>query len=59
LRFSEADLSDIVYIEQLANSIFLDNATQTALYQQAINQLTSQALTPGQTTSFVRQLLAA
>jgi transcriptional regulator with XRE-family HTH domain len=59
LQLSGAELPDVVHIEQLASALYLDSAAQVAPYQQVMHQLRSQALTPEETTSFVRQLLRA
>jgi transcriptional regulator with XRE-family HTH domain len=59
LQFSETELPDVVYIEQLTSVLYLDNASRVAPYQRVMHQLRSQALTPDETTSFMRQLLAA
>jgi len=59
LNFSETDLREIVYIEQLTSAQYLEGTQQVEAYKRVMNQLTRQALMPSETSSFLRQLLAA
>jgi hypothetical protein len=39
LRFPESDLSDIVYLEQLTSSLYLDKPEEVAQYERAMERL--------------------
>ena len=54
LRFGEAELPDLVYIEHLAGALYLDKRDEFELYSRAFDRLTVDALTPDRT----RQMLA-
>jgi transcriptional regulator with XRE-family HTH domain len=57
LRFAEADLSDVVYLEQLTSAIYLDNPKDVDSYLKEMQRLRKQALTPPETTQLLRELL--
>jgi transcriptional regulator with XRE-family HTH domain len=57
LLFSESELPDIVYIEQLTSALYLDKPEDVNVYRRLIQQLSTQALTPQKTTQFLRKLL--
>lgn len=57
LRFSDPDLADVVYVEQLLSALYLDRSEQVERYTDMMNQLTVQSLTPQQSESFLRDLL--
>ena len=58
LQFPELDLPAVVYMEQLASAIYLDTHEAVGNYQRVLRRLSAQALTPGQTTLFLRKLIA-
>jgi hypothetical protein len=55
LRFSEHDLPDVVYIEQLTTAVYLDQRTDVEHYLEVADQLSGEALTPSDTTAFIEQ----
>ena len=54
LRFAEPDLPDVVYLEQLTSAVYLDKPEDVEVYQDFIDSLGARALTPAQTTQFLR-----
>ncbi|MBB5912658.1 transcriptional regulator with XRE-family HTH domain [Nocardia transvalensis] len=46
LRFAEAELPDIVYIEQLTSALYLDRLTDLELYRRVMDRLSVQAEPP-------------
>jgi hypothetical protein len=54
LRFTEAELPDLVYIEHLAGAMYLDRREEVELYGRVFDRLTVDAVTPDRT----RQMLA-
>jgi transcriptional regulator with XRE-family HTH domain len=56
LRFAELDLPDVVYLEQLTGAIYLDQRADIEQYLQVVDELSSQALTPAETTRFIQQM---
>ncbi|MCH6170465.1 helix-turn-helix domain-containing protein [Pseudonocardia alaniniphila] len=54
LRFAEAELPDVVYVEHLSGALYLDRQDEIELYGRAVDRLTVDALTPDES----RQLLA-
>jgi transcriptional regulator with XRE-family HTH domain len=58
LEYSEGTLPDIVLLEQLTNPLYLEDAGQVDRYRKVMSQLMSQALTAGESTSFIQEILA-
>jgi transcriptional regulator with XRE-family HTH domain len=56
LRFTERDLPDIVYIEQLTSAVYLDQRPDVEHYLEVADQLSGEALTPAETTRFFEQV---
>lgn len=56
LRFEERDLPDVVYLEQLTGAIYLDQRSDVEHYLEAVDELSSAALTPAGTTRFIEQV---
>jgi hypothetical protein len=56
LRFEEQDLPDVVYMEQLTGAVYLEQRSDVELYLAVMDQLSSEALTPGATTRFIEQI---
>jgi hypothetical protein len=56
LRFGEADLPDVVYIEQLTSALYLDKRDDVDHYMEVMNHLSDQALTPAQTARFLAEI---
>jgi transcriptional regulator with XRE-family HTH domain len=57
LRFPHADLSDIVYLEQLTSAVYLDKNEDVKLYTIAMNRLCTEATTPTQTITLLNDTL--
>ena len=56
LRFSELDLSDVVYIEQLTGALYLDKRGEVDHYMGVMNRLSVEALTPARSLDFIRDV---
>ena len=58
LRFArEAEVPDIVYLEQLTSALYLDKRADVDDYLATMELLCLQALSPEDTTAFLRGLL--
>ena len=57
LRFSEPDLPDIVYLEQLTGALYLDKSQDVQHYLMVMDRLCVQAKSPAETTKFLAQTL--
>ncbi len=53
LRFSEPDLPDIVYLEQLTSALYLDKSDDVQHYLVVMDRLCVQAKSPAETTRFL------
>jgi Domain of unknown function (DUF5753) len=58
LRFDQPDLPDVVYIEQLTSALYLENRQDVDHYQEVMNQLSTDALTPADTAAFIESIIA-
>jgi hypothetical protein len=56
LRFEEPDLPDVVYLEQLTNAVYLEQRSDVERYLQFADEISSQALTPDETTRLIEQI---
>jgi hypothetical protein len=56
LRFGEADLPDVVYIEQLTSALYLDKRDDVDHYLEVMNHLSTEALTPARTGRFLAEI---
>jgi hypothetical protein len=56
LRFSEADLPDVVYIEQLTSALYLDKREDVDHYMEVMNHLSTEALNPARTMRFLAEI---
>jgi hypothetical protein len=56
LRFEERDLPDVVYIEQLTSAVYLDQRPDIEHYLEVVDQLSGEALTPGDTARFIEKV---
>ena len=56
LRFSEPEVPDVVYLEQLTSALYLDKLEDVDHYQEVMNHLSTEALTPAQTVKFITEL---
>jgi hypothetical protein len=57
LRFSEPDLPDIVYLEQLSSALYLDKSQDVDHYLQIMDLLCVQAKSPAETINFLSDSL--
>jgi hypothetical protein len=57
LRFSEPDLPDIVYLEQLTSALYLDKRSYVRHYLMVMDRLCVQAKPPAETTRFFSSTL--
>jgi hypothetical protein len=57
LRFSEPDLPDIVYLEQLTSALYLDKTEDVQHYLMVMNRLCVQAKSPAETIRFLNSTL--
>jgi hypothetical protein len=57
LRFAEAELPDVVYLEQLISAIYPAKPADLAYYWTALNHLAAQAQTPAATMTTLRHVL--
>jgi len=58
LRFDEADLPDIVYIEQLTSALYLEARNDVDHYMEVMNRLSADALTPAKTAKFIEDIIS-
>jgi hypothetical protein len=58
LRFSDGDLPDIVYVEQLTSALYLDKREDVEHYTAAMERLVIEAEPPGRTGQLLRRILA-
>jgi Domain of unknown function (DUF5753)/Helix-turn-helix domain len=56
LRFGEADVPDVVYIEQLTSALYLDKREDVEHYMEVMNRLATEALTPARTARFLAEI---
>jgi hypothetical protein len=59
LRFAEAELPDLVYIEHLTGALYLDKRDELELYGRAMDQLTVDAETPDLTRQVLMKARSA
>jgi transcriptional regulator with XRE-family HTH domain len=57
LRFSEPDLPDIVYLEQLTSALYLDKAQDVEHYLKVMDRLCVEAKSPAETIRFLADTL--
>jgi transcriptional regulator with XRE-family HTH domain len=57
LRFGELDLPDIAYVEQLLNAVYIDRPEHVDRYNDLMNRLSVEALTPSDTARLLGKLL--
>ena len=58
LRFAEPDLPDVVYIEQLTSALYLEARADVDHYQEVMNRLSAEALTPARSARFIKQIIS-
>jgi Domain of unknown function (DUF5753) len=57
LRFTEPEIPDVVYIEQLTGAQYLDRRNYADQYLDILNRLSAMALSPERTTAFLVGLI--
>jgi len=57
LRFRQADLPDVAYIEQLTSALYLERRNDVDQYMEVMNRLSAEALTPAGTTRFLKEII--
>jgi transcriptional regulator with XRE-family HTH domain len=57
LRFSESDVPDVVYVEQLTSALYLDRREDVDHYMEIMNQLSIQALPPAESRNFLAEII--
>ena len=57
LRYTEPDLRDVVYIEQLTSALYLDKPTEVDAYLEVIEEVCLQADPAAKTPSFLNAVL--
>ncbi|MEU6219969.1 helix-turn-helix transcriptional regulator [Streptomyces sp. NPDC047022] len=57
LSFSESDLSDVVYMEQLTSALYLDKREDVTQYESAMKELQQDSLGPDESRDLLRGLL--
>jgi len=57
LRFADADLPDVVYVEQLASALYLDKVDQVDRYTEVMNRLSVESLTPAESRDLLIGIL--
>src|SRR6266704_2622305 len=57
LRFSEPEVPDVVYIEQLTSALYLDKRDDVDHYMEVMNHLSTEALTPPQSAKFITEMI--
>ncbi|WP_182873686.1 helix-turn-helix domain-containing protein [Microbispora sp. H10670] len=57
LRFSDQDLPDIVYVEQLASALYLDKREEVDRYTEVMERLCAVSTTPAETVDLLRQIM--
>ncbi|MDG4863508.1 helix-turn-helix transcriptional regulator [Streptomyces sp. T-3] len=58
LRFQEADLPDIVYLEQLTSALYLDKRVDVENYMLVLDRISAAAHTADDSVQFLQELLA-
>ncbi len=57
LRFPEADLPDVVYLEQLGSAVYLDKREDVDRYMEAMNRLCVDSLSPAGTVGALNKII--
>ncbi len=57
LRFPEADLSDVVYLEHLVSAIYLDKREEVERYMEAMNRLSVDSVPPERTADALYSII--
>jgi transcriptional regulator with XRE-family HTH domain len=57
LRFSEQEVPDVVYLEQLTSALYLDKRDDVDHYMEVMNHLSTEAMTPVRTAKFITEII--
>jgi transcriptional regulator with XRE-family HTH domain len=57
LRFSDADLPDVVYVEHLVSALYIEKIEHVERYTEVMDRLSVQSLTPEASTDLISKLL--
>ncbi|MDH2394015.1 helix-turn-helix transcriptional regulator [Streptomyces sp. HNM0663] len=57
LRFPGQDVADVVYLEQVSNALFIEDAADTEQYRATLDRLASEALDQRQTRAMIDRML--
>lgn len=57
LRFGEAELPDLVYVENLLSALYIDRREHVSRYSEVMDQLSVESLTPKETAAFIADML--
>ncbi len=57
LRFSEPDVPDVVYMEQLTSALYLEKREDVDHYMEVMNRLSAEALTPARSLRFLADIV--
>jgi Domain of unknown function (DUF5753)/Helix-turn-helix domain len=57
LRFGEPDVPDVVYLEQLTSALYLDKREDVEHYLEVMNHLSTEALTPAESSKFLAEII--
>jgi transcriptional regulator with XRE-family HTH domain len=57
LRFSDPDLPDIVYVEQLASALYLDKREEVDRYSEVMERLCAVSTTPDETVAVLQRIM--
>jgi hypothetical protein len=58
MRFPEAELPDVVYIEQLTSALYLDKREDVEKYSEVMDQLSVESEPPERTADMLRRIIA-
>ena len=56
LRFSEPEVPDVVYLEQLTSALYLDKREDVDHYMEVMNHLSTEALTPVESMRYITDM---
>lgn len=57
LRFSEPDINDVAYLEQLTSALYLDKRADVDNYLKVMDRLCTQAISPAETRRLLERIL--
>lgn len=57
LQFTEPDMPDIVYLEQLTSAVYLDKKRDTSNYRAVMERLCQRAASPAETTTLLQEII--